>query len=64
MMPVYIYLIYLAVMAYCIFLANVWEMFTEGEWLEWRFQGWAFVRLALMGLALMPILFLLKYLKP
>jgi hypothetical protein len=64
MMPFYIYLFYLAVCAYAIFLANVWDRFKEGEWWEWYVQGYFFARLALMGLAFMPIVILLNYLRP
>ena len=57
-----IYLTYFAAIAWCIMLSNVLLYFEENQWAEWRWQLKAFIQLACVGIAFLPIVILLIYL--
>ncbi len=59
-----IYLTYLAVIAYFIMLSNVWLYFEERQWPEWKWQIKIFTVMACVGIAFLPIVFLLNFLRP
>ena len=59
-----IYLTYLAAIAWCLMISNVWLYFEENQWPEWRWQIRIFIALACVGIAFLPIVFLLNFLKP
>jgi hypothetical protein len=43
-------------------LSNVLLYFEENQWAEWRWQLKAFIQLACVGIAFLPIVILLIYL--
>ena len=60
----YSYLIYLASISLAIFLTNLESRYDDGEWMEWYWQGYFFIRLAIAGLIVMiPIGLILLSLK-
>ena len=53
MIIVYGYLIYLACISLAIFLTNLEGRYDDGEWMEWYWQGYFFIRFAIAGFIVM-----------